>query len=394
MGENGSRAAALPREVVEALPFGILVVDARGMVESANAAARDWLEIPDNPAGGEVSCCKALGCEDPEGPLGGRCIAEVAREAQEALPEIRFDLASDGAERAVWATAAPLGQGDDRIVIHLRPGDPGDRRRRTNPHWLSGPRIRMRVLGRTSVESSEGAIGGRWLDQRPGQILKYLASRRGDIAHTEEIAESIWPGSDSRIAGSVRHFVHVLREVLEPGRPKRRPSSFVVFEKGGYRLHPQRVELDVDEFERCAREGIRAAHDGDGAGAAALLERAVDLYRGDFVADEPYADWALAERERLRSTAVEAFRALAELRLGGGDADGATQLLVRLADMQPFDTEVQRNLIELLLRCGRRSEARRRYAALRARLMREFGEEPEFALADLSSAGAASPPGD
>jgi DNA-binding SARP family transcriptional activator len=392
LSENGSRAPSLTGEIIEALPFGILLLDSRGRVASANGAAREWLALPEDLTSADLGCCDVLGCRSPEGPLEGQCLSEVARDAIDPLPEIRIDVARGGVERAVWATAARVGE-DGEVVVHLRPGDPGDRRRRTNPHWLSGPRITIRLLGRTTVESSQGTIGGRWLDQRPGQILKYLASRRGEAAHTEEIAESIWPGADVRIAGSVRHFIHALRDILEPGRPKRRPSSFVVFENGGYRLHAQRVRIDVDEFERCTREGAAAAHSGDHDLARGLLERAVDLYRGDFLADEPYADWALAERERLQGTAVQAFRALAEIRLAGRDAGGAIQLLARLAEMQPFDTELQRDLIDLLLRSGRRSEARRRYTALRARLMREFEEEPGFSLADVARGPSGDPGG-
>ena len=37
------------------------------------------------------------------------------------------------------------------------------------------------------------------------------------------------------------------------------------------------------------------------------------MYRGDFLADEPYAEWALHERDRLRDLAAGALRTLAEI---------------------------------------------------------------------------------
>jgi DNA-binding SARP family transcriptional activator len=45
---------------------------------------------------------------------------------------------------------------------------------------------------------------------------------------------------------------------------------------------------------------------------------------------------------------------------------------------------VQRELLEVCLRRGRRTEATRRYQALRMRTMRELGQEPGFSLADLA----------
>jgi hypothetical protein len=45
---------------------------------------------------------------------------------------------------------------------------------------------------------------------------------------------------------------------------------------------------------------------------------------------------------------------------------------------------VHRDLIALHIKRGRRTEAMRRYSELRKRLHREFGEEPDFQLADLA----------
>ena len=59
-----------------------------------------------------------------------------------------------------------------------------------------------------------------------------------------------------------------------------------------------------------------------------------------------------------------------------------------LTDMDPYDLGGQRRLIELCLREGRRSEAQRRYAALRVKMMREFGEALDFDFTDLLQPGA------
>ncbi|MDQ1741265.1 MAG: Bacterial transcriptional activator domain, partial [Pseudonocardiales bacterium] len=58
--------------------------------------------------------------------------------------------------------------------------------------------------------------------------------------------------------------------------------------------------------------------------------------------------------------------------------------LQRLAELEPLDVEAQRQLLTLLLRRGRRSEAARRYEVVRRRFRRAFGEEPSFQLAELT----------
>jgi DNA-binding SARP family transcriptional activator len=53
--------------------------------------------------------------------------------------------------------------------------------------------------------------------------------------------------------------------------------------------------------------------------------------------------------------------------------------------MEPLDSDVQRTLIEVCLRRGRRSEAIRRYGVLRQRMLRSFGQEPDFELSEIES---------
>ena len=118
---------------------------------------------------------------------------------------------------------------------------------------------------------------------------------------------------------------------------------------------------------------------------ARLVASAARLYGGDFLADEPYAEWAIAERDRLRAVAANGLRALAELRLARDDVDGAVIDLERLAELEPYDVDVHRRLIGLALRRGRRTEAVRRYNALRRRMLTTFGEELEFSLSDVAA---------
>ena len=121
-------------------------------------------------------------------------------------------------------------------------------------------------------------------------------------------------------AGNVRHHMHALRRRLEPNRAKRAPSEFVVTRGGGYQLDPERVIVDADEFAARAQQGLDELDAGDRARARRRLQEAVRLYEGDFMADEPYAEWALDERDRLRELVACALHALADLDRAEGDS--------------------------------------------------------------------------
>lgn len=386
-GSAGGPLDGLAGEVSAAHPFGLVVVDADDATIAQNPAAAEILGDASAALdeGGPGAACSLLGCLTDDGPLPGRCLHEEARRRGEALREVRVDLPHGGGAAAAWVVVAPLREG--RVLMHLRPGRADDRRRRSDPQWAPGPALRILALGRTRVESAAGSIDGSWIANRPGQLLKYLVTNRSRSVSTDELAEHLWVEPTRKNMQSVRYYVHELRARLEPEREARAPSSFVVASGGGYALQLGAIRIDADEFEREVDAGLAATERGEHDAARRRLVRGLELYRGDFLADEPYAEWAIDERDRLRQVATEGLRTLAALHRREGDLLGASEALERLCRLDPFDGDVHRDLLEILLERGRRTEAVRRYATLRHRMLSTFGEDLEFTLADLGGAG-------
>jgi DNA-binding SARP family transcriptional activator len=214
--------------------------------------------------------------------------------------------------------------------------------------------------------------------------LKYLVAERHRSVPVEQIGESVWPQASYSIAGSVRYYIHALRSKLEPARAKRSPSSFIVSRAGGYRLNLDRVTVDADEFESRVSAGL-ATRQSEPEVADAQFESGLALYRGEFLADLPYAEWTLAERHRLHELACKALRELADLRLERRMPAAAMRPLERLAAMQPYDEAVHRQLMELDIASGQHSNAMRRYGALRTRIRRTFGHDLSFTPAELKA---------
>lgn len=370
------------RAVFDFLPSGVLVTDAHGRVTSANSCAHSLLG--DALDRDRLRCCDLLGCRRAGTPLADHCVTELALSRSEALPEIRVEVPSrDGSGSSVWVTAKRIAEKEPAVILQLRPGVVGDRRRRTEPQWMMGRQLRVYTLGRTRLESGEGPLAGEWLSHRPGEVLKYLICERSRIVPIEELLETLWQ-SGRAAPTNVRQAIHTLRDRLEPKRAKHGQSSFVSVRRGGYELELANIWFDADDFEVSTRMGLASMQAGDAEAAEPALTRACALYRGDFLADEPYAEWAFAERDRLRDLASKVLRALAELKLATNDLDLASDHLQRLAELEPYDLDAQRELLALMMRRGRHAEAHRRYEIVRRRYRRAFGEDPDLALAGLS----------
>jgi DNA-binding SARP family transcriptional activator len=377
--------ANLAVDVIDRYPYAILVQDREGRLLAHNRAAGRmlgrWVGLD---AGSDVGC-RILGCRRPGGRLRDVCLHERAVGHDGPLPEMRIDLPGGTGTEAAWATVVALPPDRELVVTELRPEVLSLPEPAGAPHWTAGPQLRVFVLGRTCVMNGDQLLEGRWINNRAGHILKFLVAERHHSVFSDEIIARLWPPAASPDTRGLRYFIHVLREQLEPGGSPNPPSSFIRATRGGYAVDTEHVWVDADAFEELVTAGLAAFEAKDDDGALELIRRGLELYRGEFLADEPYAEWAFRERDRLRQIASDGLRAVAELDERSGDLAAATAGLTRLAELEPFDVDVHRELLSLLLRRGRRSEALRRYETLRRRMLSTFDEALDFSLSELVS---------
>jgi adenylate cyclase len=160
----------------------------------------------------------------------------------------------------------------------------------------------------------------------------------------------------------------------------------------GHHLHITRQEvafdrerpywLDVERFEAQVK-GTFARTTATQVDVE-RLQRAVDLYRGDFmegfhVRQAPaFEEWVLARRARLRELALDALHTLAVHYAGQGEAGHAASIdyTTRLLALEPWREEAHRQLMLLLARSSQRGAALAQYEVCRQMLAQELGVEP------------------
>ena len=116
--------------------------------------------------------------------------------------------------------------------------------------------------------------------------------------------------------------------------------------------------------------------------AGPMLEDAVALYRGPFLAgfslpdSALFEEWALLERERLHRLALEALGRLAHLEEQAGALDKALLHTQRLLALDPLAEEAHRRAMRLLHQLGRRGQALAQYETCRRLLAEELNAQP------------------
>ena len=145
-------------------------------------------------------------------------------------------------------------------------------------------------------------------------LFKYLLLHHKQHTPREVLMEVFWPDAESETArNNLNVAIHGLRRAI-------RSVVFlpvIVFKEGSYGFEDTvEVWLDVEEFERCASAGQRMEARNHRTAAIAEYEAAISLYQGDFLKQNPYEEWTVLERERLRITYLETLDRLSHIYFG------------------------------------------------------------------------------
>jgi DNA-binding SARP family transcriptional activator len=245
----------------------------------------------------------------------------------------------------------------------------------------AGHQLSVHLLGPLKVRLDEVAVDD-WPSGRGRSLFKYLVTHRDPWPRRDQLMDAFWPEAAPAAArNSLNVAVHGLRRAFRASAE----VPVVVLEDGSYRLGPQlRLWLDVDEFERHVAGGRRLDAAGDPGGAAAEYERALALYQGDFLADDPYEDWPVMTREHLLLNYLDVLDRLGGRYFDRGQYGACVALCRLLVQRDPCREGGHRRLMRCVARQGQPHLALRQYQACADALDRELGVDPDPATVALA----------
>ena len=145
-------------------------------------------------------------------------------------------------------------------------------------------------------------------------------------------------------------------------------------------------ELDASSFERLAAEGRSLLEAGSPASAESVLSEALDLWRGEALADFRFNGFAQAEIGRLEKLHGSAVADRVDARLALGRAEELLPELEVLVREQPLWERPRRQLMLALYQAGRQADALELYQSTRSLLANELGLDPSAELQALERA--------
>ena len=299
-----------------------------------------------------------------------------------ALPLTRHPVAGVRAEAAVAAAAsgspaaaarlAELAADPDAKVAAAARGAAEATRRRPPP-------LSFRVLGPFAVRRGSWTVDdAAWQRRIAQRVVRMLLVQRPHPVPEDVIFEALWPDRAPAAARrSLQVAVSCARAALDP--PGAQQS---VLEGSGraYRLVlGERDMVDADVFLAAAERALQAP----AASRRGQLERAAELWGGDPLPEERYADWAAVFRERLIDRYADVLSALTDACEAQDDRPAAQAAARRLVELDPLDEAAHRRAMLAYARAGRRAHALRQFLECRKQLVEELGLEPSEATTSL-----------
>jgi DNA-binding SARP family transcriptional activator len=201
----------------------------------------------------------------------------------------------------------------------------------------AAPELEVYALGefRVRYQGQELTLR-RFGRQGAWRLLKLLLANKDRALYAEDLAEALFPElPPEKARQEVYTLVYHLRKAL-PGIVEREGEY--------YRLRlPEHRFLDFERFEAL----MRKADLEEGLAAFKTLRQALELYKGPLFGDDPYGEWAEAERAYLQDRALSGLLRLGELAEALGYKEVAKEAYARALKLEPLLEEAQRRLLAL-----------------------------------------------
>ena len=157
-----------------------------------------------------------------------------------------------------------------------------------------GAPVRVRLLGSFDVDVGGRPVSGSaWRLRKASELVRILALAPGHRLHRETLMEQLWPDRPLEAASNNLHqAIRAARAAIGPTDDAGR--RMLVLREGTVSLCPAgNLWVDAAAFTAAVREASRGVDDLDD------LLAARELYRGEPLPDDRYADWAVGFRENL-----------------------------------------------------------------------------------------------
>ena len=241
--------------------------------------------------------------------------------------------------------------------------------------------LRIQTLGLFQVLRQSEIL--TWPTQKSKALLQILLGEPGRLVSKDQILEYLWPDLPPRKAqNNLWVTVSKLRRLLQPDLAPRAHSAYIDKHGEGYRFNSESdYWLDGESF---ATHLAVAQTETELRARIENWEAARDLYHGDYLEDEPYAEWAQFPRAQWRRRYEQLLLNLAEALGQNGRFKEAITYGRETLTLDNTNETAYRLLMQSFASLGERATALKVYDEAVQILRNEIGIDPAQETTELA----------
>ncbi len=203
----------------------------------------------------------------------------------------------------------------------------------------------------------------------------FITIRNQRSVHKEQIIHQIWYGANQESGNrNFKTALHSLLKAIEPNKPSRSPSEYIIRQGSTYRLNKEAIWIDIDCLDELIAYGNQQLIENPQL-AAQAYEKASEIYQGIYLPNRIYEDWTADERERIQVLVLGAMMTLAKLKLHENPME-SIRLAKRTLSIDTTWEEAYRIQMQAYMETGNRPLAVKAYRQCQQILQKEFEIAP------------------
>jgi ATP/maltotriose-dependent transcriptional regulator MalT/DNA-binding SARP family transcriptional activator len=237
--------------------------------------------------------------------------------------------------------------------------------------------LTINVLGPVEIlrDPTRPLAADAWTTKRARDILCYIATRRHRRASKGTIIDTFWGEADFEAVEKNFHpTVSHIRKALNSNQSLK--QNFLLYRDGDYLLNGEfSYRIDTEEFDRLVTEAEAARRAREFDRCIEAYERAVALYRGDFM-QGCYDDWVEEQRSYYREQHLRMLESLAAVAQKMQEWQRSLSLAQQILHVDPYREDIYCMIMRAHAALGNRGAVKEQFENLSRLLRKELGVEP------------------
>lgn len=235
---------------------------------------------------------------------------------------------------------------------------------------------RIYCLGKLSVYGPAGEHPAKWRTSKAEELFAFMLHNLEREIPKWKICEALWPECDIEKVDVYLHTtLYKMKKVLTAAKIE----YDIKFINGCYRMSLPQTFIDVIEFDSIASSNINIEE-----AAIDKCERALSLYKGDYLEDNDYL-WSLSKKEEYSKAYFRLATSVAKYYMRRNDYSAAEKILQNILERFPLSEAAHELFLKLYFAKKDRAAFVTHYNTVKELFKTELGIEPSSSLQALYS---------